>query len=524
MNQLRIFFLFALLVLFSSVQLSAQKGKRIEFKADDIRFDEHLGKKAKRLIGNVSFVHEGLVMTCDSAYQYAGSNTVDAFGNVVINQGDTAHAYGDELFYDGDSRQFELKNNVRLETKKATLKTHYLHHDRNIKISSYLSGGVIRVDESNLDLTSVKGYYHHSDGNFYFRDSVLLVTPDVTIEADSLLYNVHSEITYFEGPTCITTAENSVFCEDGYYDKVSGKSEYEKNARLDNAEQTVYGDYMNFDKLTGIGLIKGNVTIEDTSENMTIDGQRAQFYELQDSAMIFGNPLMSKLMDEDTLFMHADTFIVHRNADSSDSRIIWAQNQVKFFKEDLQGKCDTLIYPITDSIIHMYGSPILWSFENQITGDYISLILKDEKIDHLYVESNAFIVSEVDSIRFNQIRGKEMTGYFIENELRKVDVNGNGQTIYYAQDDNDKFIGVNRGESSDLRIMVKDNKVDKIIMLNDPDATLYPLRELQASELKLKGFTWQTEYRPMNKMDVFIWNRESLVDYSSEDPAPKELD
>ena len=512
MNPFRIFCPVFFCILITSVQLSAQKGKRIEFKANNIRFDEHLGKKAKRLIGNVSFHHEGLKMTCDSAYQYAESNTVDAFSNVVINQGDTAFGYGDALFYNGDSREFELKKNVRLKTSKALLNSDYLHHDRNSRISSYHGGGTIRVHESNLDLTSEKGYYHHSNGDFFFRDSVLLVTPEVTIEADSLLYNVHSEITYFEGPTCITTAENSIYCEDGFYDKISGKSEYIKNARLDNAEQTMYGDFMTFDKKSGIGLIEGNVIIDDTSEHMIIEGEIANFYDIQDSAMISGQPLMSKLMDEDTLYMHADTFIVHQPKDAVDGKIIEALNQVKFFKEDLQGKCDTLIYPVEDSTIFMFGSPILWSFENQITGDFISLFLQNEKIDHLYVQGNAFIVSEVDSIRYNQIRGKEMTGYFIHNELRKVDVNGNGQTIYYAQDDNDKFIGVNRGESSDLRILVNENKVDKIIMLNDPDATLYPLKELSPSELRLKGFTWQTQFRPYNKQDVFVWERTSMVE------------
>jgi hypothetical protein len=183
---------------------------------------------------------------------------------------------------------------------------------------------------------------------------------------------------------------------------------------------------------------------------------------------------------------------------------LFAYHKVKFFKNDLQGKCDSLIYSTVDSTMRMYGSPTIWSDGNQLTSDSLQLIIGDSSLKSIELKGSAFIVSKEDSLRFNQIRGKYMKGFFKKNELSLINVEGNGQTIYYAKD-KDVIKAVNRADCSDLKIYLKNKKIDRINFITKPEATLYPLNKIDIKELKLKNFSWREQFRPHKIEDIFIW-------------------
>jgi lipopolysaccharide export system protein LptA len=513
-------FLLLAVLLFTSLFAYAQEKKtKIDFTADDIVYDETLGNKARRLIGNVVFDHEGVLMYCDSAYQYPLNNAFDAFGHVHIKQGDTLDLYGDSLKYNGNTKVAHLRGNVKLVNPDITLTTSELVYYRIENYCYYPRAGNIVNRKANNQLFSNIGYFYPSLSFFHFKDSVRLINPDYTIKTDTLEYDSENEITYFKGPTNIISEENFIYCENGWYNTQQNFSTYYNNAYLIKDKQKLEGDSLFYDRNNGYGEVFGHVQITDTVENIMINGDYSIFFEANDSAMVIGDStLLTQVFDNDSLFLHADTFQIISDT-TTGQRNIYAYHKVKFYKSDLQGKCDSMIYSFVDSVIKMHTEPIIWSGENQMTAEYIEIRLRNKEIHSIYLDQHAFIVSKVDSIRFNQIRGKVITGYFRDGDLYKVDVNGNGQTIYYSQDEEKKFIGVNRGESSDLLIFLENSTIKTISFLNDPDATFYPIMELTPEELRLKEFSWRIALRPLRKEDIYKWG---LLHPPSESTLTKE--
>ena len=188
-----------------------------------------------------------------------------------------------------------------------------------------------------------------------------------------------------------------------------------------------------------------------------------------------------------------------------DARLVLAYYKVRFFRSDVQGKCDSLAYWSKDSTIQFYTDPVIWSDKNQISANYIEMINRSKDPDEVHLKDDAFIISmDNDSLRFNQIKGKTMTGYIRKNKLNKIDVDGNGQSNYYAHDDKGEIIGLNKAESSNITIYMNDEgKVKKIVFIKSPDGELKPMADIEEGDRLLPGFNWQEELRPKNKEDIF---------------------
>jgi len=496
--------LILVLVIYALNPVLAQKKSKIKFEADKIEFDEGLGKKARRLLHNVVFKHKGVIMYCDSAYHYLDKNSLDAFGRVHIKDGDSLDLYSDFLHYDGDDQLFQCQKNVVLDNKSIHLTTDFLFYDRSKNLGYYLNGGVIENKDDHSILKSERGYYYTKIDEFYFKQDVTYDHPDFRIEADTLLYNAEIKKTTFLGPTYIHADSNLIYCESGFFNSFTKKSEYHQNAYILSETRDIRGDSIFYDTEANYGRIVGNANILDTTENILVKGQLAWIYQDRDSAVVTVETELQQFFDEDTLFLHADTFKIYEDK-GKDAQFLEAFWHVRFFKSDLQGKCDSMVYSFSDSAIKMYFDPILWSGENQITGNYIQLNTANGQMHSMEIDKNSFIVSMVDFEKYNQIRGKQMTGYFKDNALDIIYVTGNGQSVYYALDDEDKFVGVNRGESSDLKIKLIDNAIDEIAYINDGNATFFPMGELTPLELSLKGFSWREYIRPKNREDIFVW-------------------
>ncbi len=503
--------LLSVLFCFLSLVGFTQKNEKIQIlNAEEFRYSEKTEKNAQRLIGNVKLKHQDALMFCDSAYLYKSSSQVEAFGNVRIKQGDSLTLYGDYLQYNSDVKLATVKQNVRLVRPDLVLKTDEIKLDRTSNIAYYTSGGIIESYTDNNTLTSKNGYFHLNTNIMYFKKDVVLTSPDYTIKSDTMRYNTNNEDVNFFGPTAIESDQNYIYCENGYYNTRTEQSMFYQNAYLLSENKALRGDTISYDRAKGYGEARSNISITDTVENIIVKGELAKFYEANDSIEVTKKALLIQPFEEDTLYMHAQLFKVFPNPEGK--RILQAYYHVNIYKSDLQGSCDSVAYAFTDSTLKMYYQPILWSDQNQITGTIININTRDGKIDQLFIPEDAFITSEVDSnrSRYNQIKGKQLTGTFLKNALRKVLIEGNGQTIYYGQDEEEKFIGVNRAESSDLLIGIQNNDIETITFLNDPDATLYPLSELSIEELTLQGFKWQGSFRPNSPLDLFNWKRGQL--------------
>ncbi len=485
--------------------VTVEKGKQITIKNGDKAHASRSSGKT-RIIGNVIFEHEGALMYCDSAWLFSTENRLQAFQNVRINQGDTVFLWGDYLEYSGNTKLAKVTGKVvRLKDTKMELLTDRVDYDRNTNLAYYFTGGVITNDENKL--TSQKGFYNSKSKEFNFKDSVVLVNPKYTIESDTLIYNSLSRISYFKGKTTITSDSSFIYCENGRYNTVTDIAQFQKNAYLYNENKYLTGDSLYYEKHTEFGEAFGNVMVHDTIDDYVITGGYGQFTGAKDSTFVTLDPIYSVKQEQDTLHIHGDTLFSTKVKDTliGDYRLVKVFHKVKFYKKDLQGKCDSLVYAEKDSIIRMYRDPIVWNDSSQVTGDTIFMTIRSEKLDSLKVFSNAFILGKVDASKSNQIKGRNMYGKFTDNKLSRVFVSGNGQTIYFPKDDQKKFIGMNRAVCSNILMKLKDSQVKSITFLTKPEAKLYPISESGGENGRLEGLSPRFSERPKSKAEILIW-------------------
>ncbi len=485
--------------------LLAQNSALIEIlNADVTAFDKiKLGSDATKLIGNVRLQHEDVIMSCDSAYLYKSTGIVDAFSQVRVVQGDTLTLTADRAWYNRNTRLARVRHNVKLVNKDVTLLTDSLNYDRQAGIAYYMGGGVLTQEDKRL--TSTRGRFLIEPEIFYFMDSVVITDPEYTIYTDSLKYETATEISHFGGPTEIYSEERYIYCENGWYDSRQEISYVFDHAYLEEEGRTLRGDTLYYDANQGFGRAKSHVEMVDTAQNMTLRGHFGLYYRDGDSAMVTDSALMIQVDGPDTLYVHADTLRSMSDPDSvADSRILKAYYKVKIFRSDLQAMCDSLVYVEADSAFDFFGEPVLWSDENQLTANHIRVVMSNQQLKEMYLNGVSFVTSQIDSVKFDQMRGKEMVGYFRDNKLVRIDVTGNGQTIYYAED-RGAIVGANKTECSNLIIYLKDNKISRVNYTTQPDGTYYPLELFPASESKLADFKWVAQWRPLTWKDVFIW-------------------
>ena len=478
----------------------SQKETKIDLiGANTLEFDKKIGEDVKRLIGDVALKHDDTYLYCDSAYLYSGSNNVDAYGNVRINSG-SVKITGKVLKYDGDTKTAQMFENVKMTDKEMTLTTDFLTFNTKTNIGNYTTGGKI-VDPQNV-LTSTIGYYYSDDKLFFFKNNVVLVNPKYTMYSDTLKYNTGSEIAYFYGPTTIVSKENTIYCENGWYDTKKDVSQFNKNAHFTNKKQDLTGDSLYYNRFLGFGEAFNNIILKDSAKELVIRGNYAFYNEKEHNSMITEKAVLVQKIQDDSLYIHGDTIKAFFDSTGT-GKMILAYHKVKFFKTDMQGLGDSIVYSFLDSTILFYTNPMLWSDKNQISGDTIQIFLSNNKISKMNLYSSSFIISKNDTSTFNQIKGKYLTGYFIDNHLNKIHVTNNGETIYYIKDENSASIGINKATSENLLIYVDSNEVRSITFIAKPEATLYPEKDLTITEQFLKDFKWEEFNRPARKEDIF---------------------
>ncbi|MFO7671218.1 MAG: OstA-like protein [Bacteroidales bacterium] len=484
--------------------LLAQKLTRLEIlNAELTAYDIKLGKDARKLIGNVQLKHEDVIMSCDSAYFYAVSGSVDAFSHVKVVQGDTLTLTGDLAHYDGETKVARVWNHVRLVNKGISLETDTLHYYRSQGIATYQGGGILTQEDSRLK--SGRGRFLLDTEIFFFMDSVEIINPEYIINTDSLKYDSHTEISYFSGPTEIFNDARFIYCENGWHDMQKNISFVTDNAYLEENGRTLSGDTLYYEAESGFGRAQSNVVMVDTLEKMTLKGNFGLYQSEHETLMVTDSALMIQVDGADTMYLHADTLRSMQNPDSARmGRVLKAYYKVKIYRTDLQVMCDSLVYVESDSAFDFFGEPVLWSDENQLTASQIRVVMKNQQLYRMDLTGVAMVISQKDSVKYDQMRGKEMTGFFVNNQLQRINVTGNGQTIYYATD-KEVIVGANKTECTNLVIYLKDNKISKVSYMTKPDGTYYPLELFPSGEALLSDFKWVNDWRPRDYLDVFRW-------------------
>lgn len=500
------------------IRLSAQDQLTINH-ADSLIYDEDVyGMNVQVLIGNVKFSHQTAIGFCDTAYHYTKEKKIEASGNIHIIQNDTLHLYGRKLFYDSNTGIAKVRKDVRLINKDVVLTTDFLDYDRVNNYAYYFNNGKI-VNKENT-LTSKEGYYYPDTNQAHYKDSVVAVNPQYTIFSDTLIYNTVTKVSNIEGPTFIVSKNNTIYAESGYYDMLKDEALLKEHAYVEG-EQLLKGDTIYYDRASGIGQVFNNMELHDTTNNMIITGDYGFYNEISKDALATQKAVMMQIYEQDTLFLHADT-LKAVPIENGEEKLIKAYHKVQYYRADLQGRCDSMVFDSRDTTNTFYYDPIMWSLGNQLTADEIVMYTKDKVLDKVDLNERAFIISEQDSGSYNQIKGKMMTGYIRNNEIYKIDVDGNAQSVYFPKD-RENVIGVNRAESSNMTINLKDRQVTKIHMNVTPSGNMNPPYLVPDEDLRLKGFYWLDEFRPKNKTEIFIWKELPKFD-RGEDRSEYNLD
>jgi lipopolysaccharide export system protein LptA len=498
-----IFLLIAgLFLLAAPIQQDEKQPARVKIiQADELRFERRDGQDIRRLIGNVILEHDEVLMYCDSAHMRETRNSFEAFSRVKINSGDTLFLYGNYLRYNGNTRLAEMFYNVRLVDESMVLTTEQLNYDRNTGIAYYERDGKI-VDEENV-LTSRSGYYKTEEKRAHFRENVVLVNPEYVMRSDTLVYHTETRVSDFYGPTEIDADETFIYCENGWYDTKNDNAQFNENARIVKGEHTITGDSLYFDRKIDFAKAFLNVTIIDTVQNVILKGDYGEYYKKAGYSFMTETPYAIFIDNSDSLYLHADTIHAHFTKDQ-EIETVKAFYRAKYFRSDLQGACDSLVYKMNDSLIVMYYNPVIWTGENQLSADSIHVKTKEESIETLTLFNNAFIVNRSGVEQYNQVKGRTMTGFFNDGKLDFINVNGNAQTIYYVKEDDGHLIGINKALASRMRIEIEDSQIRRIFYFEQPEGALSPEKDIAPAMRILTGFSWLDEKRPKTWTDIFL--------------------
>lgn len=491
--------------------LSAQQGDRpatrkIEIvHADFTEFAASIDSNAWRLKGAVQFFHEGVTMNCDSAWWYRTGNTLDAFGNIVISKPegtDQVVITGDFLRYNGETRLSEIWGNVVMNDQDMEMTTDHVYYDMASEVCYYLSGAHIR----NLDNTlySIKGHFHRLRQKFYFKQDVVMHSPDYDINTDTLVYDVHSALAEFAGPTHIVSPQkDTIYCELGWYDRTDTIAFFHRNAWMKSGSNQLFADTLFFDKTAGIGEAFHDVCMTDTVNGLIISGQYGYYDSRERYTYVTDSTLLIMTGEQDSLFMHGDT--LYTFVDTAGIRTVEVYNGVRFYSRDLQGKCDSLAYATSDSVIRLFFDPVVWGQSNQMSSETIEVEMADNSPRQINLKRGALMISPEDSLGFNQLKGRNITGYFRGNRnLYKILAKEDAEAVFFAKDGPD-YIGVNRAKSTDIRILLTDDrKFDEVMFIGATSGKLFPIEKMPGGDdLKLQGFVWREDVRPRDRFDIY---------------------
>ncbi len=485
-----------------------QPGKVFLEHADMLELDELRSADFQVLRGNVVFRKDDMFMYCDSAYFYEESNSLDAFSNVRMEQGDTLFVYGDELNYNGMdnlARLFALPGRkVRLINRDVKLTTDQFEYDLEQNVGYYRFGGVL-TDKDN-QLTSVEGYYHPDTKDAYFYDDVVLMGPrendTLWMYTDSLLYNTQTGIATLLCSTRIVNKDGEIHSTSGFYDTKTEQADLlARSLVVTKRGNTLIGDTLFYDRKLGFGEAFGNMILTDSVRQSTLMGEYGFYNELTDSSFVTGNALAMEYSRKDTLYVHADTIISRQLADST--HLMTSFHNVRFYRNDIQGICDSLVFAEVDSTLLMHHHPVLWNGVRQIHGNTIMVHLNDSTADWARLPDFGMTTEHIAEDCYDQLAGSDMTVWLADTTITRLYVEGNVQLIMFPMEQDSTYNKFTYVESTYLDAHFADNNIERVIMWPETTGNVTPLYLARKTEMFLPTFQWYEALRPLAPDEVF---------------------
>lgn len=522
MRRSNLLYILLFIGIFNTGFCEAQKKKTIEIEYSGfVEINEEKYPGARIFIRNdqqqVHISHEGVNLWCDQAVHYAKEDFVEAYGNVIIKQGDTITMTSKYVEYSGKTQLAFASGNVVIENPESRISSDTIYFDRQRQQAFYNSGGDVKIDSTST-ITSKIGRYYMELKKYKFVEDVVLINDSTVVNTNYFDFYDDTKHAYLFGPSTITTPQSKTYCEKGFYDTENKIGYAVKKAKIDYNNRTVKGDSLYFDNNTSFASATNNITVIDTLNQSVVRGHYAEVFKEKDSLFITKRAVAITVQQKDSIYIHADTLMV---TGKPDKRITRAFRNARLFKSDMSAKADSIHSNEETGLTKLINiskfdsndafsvkrKPILWNIKNQMTGDTIHLKSnpETEKLDSLIVFDNAFIISK-DTLDagYNQINGKKLIGLFDENnELYQVDILKNAQSIYYFRNDKNELIGIDKSKSGSIRILIVKREIEEVRKINQIDGIIPPESLYKDNDRLLKGFDWREDERPKSVEDLF---------------------
>ncbi len=489
-----------------------------------------LGKETvlQTLAGNAKVRQGNTILEGDSIVLDKSTGIAEVFGNVHINDADTVNTYAQYLKYVGNEQMAYLSNDVRLTDGRAKLTTNNLEYNLKTGIATYKNGG--KVVNEKTTLTSEEGVYYSDTKDAFFKRNVHLNDPKYKMTADSLRYNTAFKNAYFISPTHIVSDNGIVDTKSGTYNLQTGEAVFLDKTVFRDSTRFISGNKIAIDEKSDMIQIDGNGKFVDSSNNVIVLGNEIHIDKKNSSFLATRKPVMILYQNNDSTYIAADTlFSGRRVKDSTDKKLRTTKDtlqqplaidvnkhsqdtvryfigfhHVRIFNDSLQAVSDSLHYSTVDSAFKLFGNPICWNNNTQLTGDTIYLTTEHQKAKQLKVFFNAMVINKTNDGLYNQMSGKTINGYFKNGNIDYIRTKGSpAESIFYPQDDDSAYIGLNRSKGDVIDIIFTNKEINRIKFISDVDGTLYPMNQIPAAIKYLKNFKWQEEKRPKNKLELF---------------------
>ena len=446
------------------------------------------------------------------------------------------HVNEKQVYFKGQVLATDPEFTMRTDTMSFNTETQIVHFlaptlitQRDSKV--YCEGGFYDI-ENNFAEFEVNPQYERAgqrgrsrkmryDGNtkeYFLEGDALIEEPKAarTVKADLIRYNTDTEKAVFSGNVDYRDSTQAITGQEVRYDSRNKQYQLGGRGRVSDPPNIIEADSINFNDQLGNGLALGNVIWQDTASDFTLLSYRMDYNKQTEYLHAYGGfgdagergrPLMKSLVENDTLYMSADTLNSFKPDSASDNRLLQAYYDVRIFKKDLQASCDSLTFSSVDSMFWFFklrDIPIIWSDTSQFSADTIRMSMKNKKVDQIWLRQNALVINSDDEIMFNQIKGRDNTIFFRDDEAREMLVEGNAQAVYYALDDKKAYVGVNETECSEMRLFFGNNQVESIKFYNQPKGKFVPMKEAGKSPKRLEGFFWEKQRRPRSVADLIV--------------------
>lgn len=494
-----------------------QKDKVFLEGADSLYRRDHDGFEHQIVSGNVKFRQGNLWMFCDSAYYYPEFNSLNAYGHVKMQQGDTLFVYSDHLYYNGQTKQARLRNGasepkVRMINRKTKLTTDSLDYDLASQLGWYEHGGVL--DDGINTLTSVYGNYSPSTKNAEFRTDVVLVNnkDGYRLTTENLHYNTRSNIASINSPTIIEGKTDVIHTNSGWYNTRTDNAVLTSRSLIEHTDSagnviTLDGDSIVYDKAERIsrafmhhGPLGRPMVITDTARKSILTGGYGQYNELKQEAFATQYPLLIEHSRPDTIFLRADTILTFMRTERIFPQEILVQAQEEW--EELKRESIAEQQARGDSLI-VLPEPLELDSTLMVEKDfYTAKALRNARFFNQTVQgiADSIVYTQIDSMARlfvkplvwsgnRQISGAEIHVHLNDSTVDRAFIPDQAFLIERVEE-NEDFYNQLKGkqlhatfENNDLRHLEMEQNVQTIFLPQDKDSTYSKIVHAESSYL-----------------------------------------